>query len=900
METNAEVIKKKRGGDSPSGRGLAPRVLSWCHSSSQPALRMPPKRVKAGRRTAGRRAVVPATHHAASPGPEQTEDQGFQQDSSDMESLGALDVEDDETHARRGSFDSASVTDVVDELPPHAASTCDEEFEAASAEVRDLSVKYRATKDTLLHAMHTRIMESLARRSDVARVRPADAAARSCSAAVLRDEDMVPWLKILHCARYRVASMVHLREFLLVLAFTCVYLLALNMQVDAFDSFQVSGAMRGLLVDSQALTSRGEMKGFFDINSYNDWYEWAEIILVDQYYGTSEQDYNGRPITGRMRHMLNWQNRICGGITVLQQRSAKEPCKISGLRHVLSDACTDDDWARNPDTQAYGECRPGLFKACTDQGKFGTGSNVSALLQQNFSSALESSFYVQLGPDENSAKAQLLALQEGNWIDSRTRRIQVFVHVWNFNTDMLQSHEMSVVFHAGGLSRNFFTERHTRTEHYNVSDPRQLLRIVLESVSVAFLVYFWSNQIESVYFSWRGRFLRIHFKSGWNIIDLLHCVSMSAAVISWVVFVVNLPRRHFLQLVDADDDVAALHGLALLDFFPLYDLYVQLSGVTIFFNLLRVLKTFQFHLKTAVVVNTLGNMASPLLSFLIGFSVIFFCLVYIAFINFGMFFMDWHTISFAAGSAVNAIFQSLPLSNIDHLPSFASFYLYWQFAFVFVINFISLNLIVSIIIEGYMLSLERNRFRRYSSQRMADQFAVASIEILCVLLFTLPSVLFSSSTRISKSIQELREQFSGIFGRRLQVHYFGPKFFLNLFDRIDVSQRKRVSFGFIMSELEKCDTDSIESNSGREAVSEVLLHFMECMQIRPKPDRSVGNSFPNSQQHMSRRTIEESSESDIWKVTVQLRDEAVLMLRSHAKTLQKHSDSLHFVRAKNL
>jgi hypothetical protein len=846
---------------------------------------MPPKRLKGGHRAAGRQGASSTTHHAVSCGSEQCEGQEFQQYASDADEVS-------EPH----SDDDAAITKVTEVPRLEVAAEVDDDRAGISAlEVRKLSAKFRATKDTLLHVVYSGDMVSPSQRGNAALVHPA----RERAAAILGDDDVVPWLQILHSARSRAASMVRLKEFIVVLAFTCVYLLAVNMQVDAFDSFQVSGAMRGLLVDSQAQMSSGEMKGFFDIKSYRDWYEWADNILVDQYYGTSEQDYNGRPFTGRLRHMLNWQNRICGGITILQQRSVKEPCIISGVGQALPDACTDDDWVYKPNTEPYGHCSPRVFKVCTDDNKFGTGSNVSALLEQNSSSALDSSFYVQLGPDEISARAQLLALQEGNWIDSRTRRIQIFVHVWNLNMDMLQSHEMSVIFHVGGISRVFFTERHTRTEHYNFSNSKQLLRTVLEAISVAFLVYFWSHEIGKLYFSWRGRFWRIHFKSGWNIVDLLHCFSMSGAVISWLVFVANLPRRHFLRLVDTDDDVAALHGLALLDFFPLYDLYVQLSGVTIFFNLLKVLKTFQFHLKTAVVVNTIANMASPLLSFFIGFSVVFFSFVYIAFINFGMFFMDWHSISFAAGSAVNAIFESLPLSDIDRLPSFASFYSYWQFAFIFVINFVSLNLIVSIIIEGYMVSLEKNRIRSYSSQRMVDQFAVAFIEILCMLLVTLPQIMSPLSFRIRQCVEGLREKVSGIFGRRLQVHYCAPQYFLSICERINFPRRKRMTFGSIMAEIEKFDAVPVDVGSRREAVSEVLLHFMDCIQSRTKSATLVRQSFQSARKHMNRLTNEEIG-SDTWKMTVQLRDEAVLMLRSHAKSLQRHSDSLHFVSAEKM
>ena len=779
---------------------------------------------------------------------------------------------------------------------PAAAPLDDRESDRAANEIRDLSLKYRDESLFFIDILGPDV-------ADTAIADRVQQRCRRCSASppakALQREDVVPWLKILHCARSRAASMALLKEFFVTLAFTCVYLMSLNMQIDAFGSFQVSGAMRGVLADAQALNSRGEMKGFFDIKSQSDWYEWVDKVLVTGYYGSTEQDYRGRAFADSLRHMLNWQNRLCGSIIVLQQRSSGVPCHTSAAGDVLHDACTsDDDWSYAPDTRPYGSCHPGFFTTCT-QDKFGTGSNFSRSLKYNISSLLESSFMVQLGPDESAAKAQIRALQEGGWLDARTRRVQVFVQVWNLNTDVLQSHEMTVVFFAGGITRVFFTERHTKSEFYNFQKPEQFQRAILEAIALAFLAYFWVVELQEIYLSWKGQFLRIHFNSGWNIVDLLHCIFMTAAAVSWGLCLINFPRNHFLPLLDADDGVASFHGLALLDFHSIYDLYVQLSGAVVFFNLLKVLKTFRFHLKTSAVVNTISNMATPLFGFLVGFSVIFFGFVYIAYVEFGLFFMDWHTIAFAAGSASNAIFQALPISDIDRLPLFANFFFYWQFSFIMVINFISLNLVVAIIIEGYMLSVERKKMRIYSSQRMCDQFVAAFIALICTPFASFPTqAMWPWSRRICERVQFLHERISGIFGRRFQIHYSAPHFFLSLCERLAIPERNNVTFGIILDEMEKIVGTSGDSVLCREAVSDVLLHFMEHMRnLRNHDARPPLQSLINNQKLVARvqNATADTLASNSSKFKVQLRDEAVLMLRSHARTLQRHSDSLHSV-----
>jgi hypothetical protein len=593
--------------------------------------------------------------------------------------------------------------------------------------------------------------------------------------------------------------------------------------------------------------------------------------------------------------MLNWQNRICGGITVLQQRSGTAPCQVSAVGGgALLDVCSGDD----DDTRPFGRCHTRYFTSCTPDNKFGTGANVSRSLQLDSGSILETSFFVQLGPDESSARAQTAALRAGGWVDGSTRRLQVFVHVWNLNTDLLQAHEMSVVFRDGGITRVFFTERHLRSEMYNMGKPEQLLRLALEAVVVAFLAYFWIVELEEMYTSYRGNFSRLYFRSGWNMVDVLHCASLSASVVTWVVCVARLPRQHFLSMFDADDDVASSHALALLDFYALYDVYIQLSGATVFFNLLKMLKTFRFHLKTSAVVNTISNMAAPLFGFLASFSIIFFCFVYVAYIDFGLFFLDWHSIAFAAGSAVNAIFQALPISDIDRLPLFADYYFGWQFAFVFAINFISLNLIVAIIIEGYILSLERKKIKNFSSQSICDQFAVAVITIICAPFAAMPLGPWTCSNRICDRFQGLHEQISGIFGRRLQVHYAAPRFFLILCDRIVIPQHDEVTFGFILAEIHKKCAIPGDAALCREVVSEILLHFMENMKTRSKNTElhfKPRTGLPKPSRQLKTPANAEPRAIDAGKFTVQLRDESVLMLRSHARSLQRHSDSLHSV-----
>ena len=701
-------------------------------------------------------------------------------------------------------------------------------------------------------------------------------------ATVLNDDDIVPWLHIQQCARARIASNLLLKEFVLTLAFACVYLLALNMQVDAFSSYQVSGPMRAQLVDGKCKNSHGDMKGFFDINSYFDWYEWAANVLVRELYGSTERDYSGRPTLGARRHMFNWQNRIIGGITVLQQRSLGQPCHTSAAGSSLRNACTRNDWDNN---QPYGQCNPTFFRTCTEDSQFGTLRNVSVPADL-LDSVLDSSFYVQLGPDESAALAQLEALQAGSWLDSRTRRIQVYVNVWNLNIDVLQSHEMTVEFFTGGLTRVFFTERHTKSEHYNLKKSEQLLRVVLEAISVAFLFYFWINEIQELYHSWRLGFFRTYWKSGWNIVDLLHCLFMSASVIAWVIFIVYLPRQHFLNFFDANDDAAAFDVLTLLSVFPQYDLYIQLSGSTVFFTLLKMLKCFRFHLKASVIVSTLANMASPLFNFVFGLAVIFFSFVYIAHVDFGPFLEDWYTVPFAAGSAVNALFQSIALSDIDTLPDFARYYFYWQFSFVIVMNFIMLNLVVAIIIEGYMTSMERRQLKSFTSQRMIDQFLVGVLTILVMPFAALPKALG----------QGPHQRISGIFGRRLQVHYSAPSFFLGLSMHLDVPQHNHVSFGFIMTEIEKHSSVLGGRESHRDAVTEVLLHFMESINFFSQKIVRARLKATNAYQEQ----LAAGPKHSVASPSVQLRDEAVLMLRSHSRTLQRHSDSLHAVSLVNM
>jgi hypothetical protein len=765
-----------------------------------------------------------------------------------------------------------------------------ESEDTAAMEIRTLCMKYRSDSSFLDEVIMSAGQKSSAicRRENNSFSRPSSPNTAQPRAQALHHDDVVPWRKIVLCARHRAASMALLKEFVITLAFTCVYLTTLNAQLDASGSFQVSGAMRGAVADARAMNPRGDMKGFFDIKSHDDWYDWLGSVLVAQYYGSTEQDHMGRPYAAALRHMLNWQNRICGGVTVVQQRSSAAPCFTSAAGIALSEACTSDgDW---DNTRPYGRCHPGFFRTCTRDNKFGTGSNISNGIERI--SMLDSSFFVQLGPDESSAKAQVRALQEGAWVDSLTRRLQVFVHVWNLNTDMLQSHEMAVVFYAGGITRVFFTERHTKSELYNLRKPEQLSRAVSELLVLAFLVYFWFVELRDIYFSWHGKFFRVHFKCAWNIVDLIHCGIMSAAAIVWVLCIVYLPRDHFLPMFDADDAVASSHALALLDFFPLYDLYVHLSAVTVFFNLLKMLKTFRFHLKTSVVVNTLSNMASPLFGFLAGFSVIFFGFVYVAHIDFGLFLMDWHSMVFAAGSAVNAIFQVLPLSDIDRLPLFANYYFAWQFVFIIVINFVSMNLIVAIIIEGYLTNVERMKIRRYSSQSIVDQIVVAVIAVFCSPFPTMLFTLHPRSNQICQRIHALHEQISGIFGRRFQLQYCAPYFVLSLCDLIAVPNHNAVSFGFILSEIQRKFALHGDTDSCREAVSEILLHFMNSIQKHSRTPISAEHVL-KPRQHVQ-RTAEVCS-SDARSITVQLRDEAVLMLRSHARTLQRHSDALHSV-----
>jgi hypothetical protein len=486
-------------------------------------------------------------------------------------------------------------------------------------------------------------------------------------------------------------------------------------------------------------------------------------------------------------------------------------------------------------------------------------------------------------------------MQEGSWIDANTRRIQVFVHVWNINTDIVQSHEMAVLFYTGGNTRVFFSERHSKSDYYNDRSGSDVLRSALELVSLAFLCYFWVIELQKIYFSWRGRFLLLHFNSGWNSIDLMHCIFMTASAVLWAVIVSYLPKEHLLSLVDADDHVAAFHALALLDYFPLHDQYVLLSSITVFFNLLKVLKASRFHFKTSAVVNTISNMALPLLNFIIGFSVLFFSFVYIAHVDFGLYLRDWHTISFAAGSAVNAIFQSLPLSDIDHLPTFASGFFFWEFGFVVVVNFIAMNLIVAIIIEGYMLTLERKEIARATTPLVSDQVVGALLEFFCMPFALLFAVPWFTHGRMRQRVQGVHHRLSAVFGRRLQIQHFASDFILKLNEFIVVPPSGKMEFGLIISQLVGKFAFSVDDENFRAAISEVLIHFMQNIDKTQRKKTQVLPTIESARCLVNQQSQQSTQMTIGEKSRVQLRDEVVLMLRSHAQTLQRHSDFLHVV-----
>jgi hypothetical protein len=257
--------------------------------------------------------------------------------------------------------------------------------------------------------------------------------------------------------------------------------------------------------------------------------------------------------------------------------------------------------------------------------------------------------------------------------------------------------------------------------------------------------------------------------------------------------------------------------------------------------------------------------------------------------------MDWHTLSFAAGSAANAFFETIPLSDVDKLPIFANYYFYWQFAYVIVMNFIAMNLVVAIIIEGHQLSVERKAVTKFASQRMLDQFVVAVISILCMPVAAVQTVTSRFGNGIHKRVHGLHKRLSGIFGHRFQVHYIAPHYFLDLSERLSLSDHKDVAFGLIMAEVAKKCINHGVADWSREAVSMVLSHFMQSIQIQTK------NAFKARMHHKALEPLKKNSTgvrvraADLGKSNIQFRDEVVLMLRSHAKNLQKHSDALHAV-----
>jgi len=517
---------------------------------------------------------------------------------------------------------------------------------------------------------------------------------------IVTDTSSVNISQLKNMARSRRTQGALFSELVFNIIFIAIYLSAVFMQLNAWNSFSSVSPMRALLAEPQKVmpNAGNDMRGFYDIGQPKDWWHWYGNIFQDSLLDGAKKGYNDKPLEPLQQDKVCWENKLLGGWTVQQWRSNIDDCTPTSVEFNI---CPGDD--SGADVGPYGAAL--VFNQTVENASPFKFANRDVVV--NGRTVAFQGYFVDVPLEEEKANAILANLLNNNWIDGQTRRLLVTLEAWNLQLDQVVVMFWETQINPGGHIRNFFSASIVRVRYYD--KPEDQPRLVLEIIVVVLWFYYVYSEGSQVVAAHRNGFASSYWKSGWNVADILQIVLLLICIAMWIDVVTAPPplpniSKSVLEKGFNDDTLSDAEVLQMTIVANKFSSYILVTSVHIFVLILKILKTLRVDQRLGQITNVISLMIPNLLASGTTFVTIFLFMTYIAYIFFGPNLEDWSTFIFAIGSSIGTFLGASDFDDQFLINPYATYI--WHYLFIFLIVFMVINMVVAIVVESFEENFE--------------------------------------------------------------------------------------------------------------------------------------------------------------------------------------------------
>ena len=257
-------------------------------------------------------------------------------------------------------------------------------------------------------------------------------------------------------------------------------------------------------------TLPSKLKGFMDIVTLEEFWDWTQLLLVDRFYKWRWE--NGQEMSPADSN--TWMHKIkpISGIRIVQRRAVPGVetqyalgggCwnYNEGRMRAFAPACYDDLSFCADGSCVYGQ---------EDRGHFGTFTNSTKYsyryLDTGYTKLLypqEKGFFVMLpsGGSDASTQAKLIidTLKADRWIDQASQWLRLDFMALNANERLLLNMQFVLLLHVSALVEPIAIVNTFQVNYYDLGNYLDVIRLLAEILVVAFWIYNVVLQVTEVF-----------------------------------------------------------------------------------------------------------------------------------------------------------------------------------------------------------------------------------------------------------------------------------------------------------------------------------------------------------------------------------------------------------------
>ena len=435
------------------------------------------------------------------------------------------------------------------------------------------------------------------------------------------------------------------------------------------------------------------IKNRFDkLNTTDDWWRWAHKTLVSEI--KAGPLYNGRPAYGLRGYIGDHTQRMMGFANLRQIRVRRNTCRVAMQVQNITKECAKNSELVNEDIRDY--CN--AWEEMTDltrelpscimpEFKYKTAEELDGFLVSADLDMYSGGGYIAniKGPNKD-IKKNLLKLQQQRWINNQTRAVMMEFATYNPNINLFIVVTVTAEFIPGGGIRP-----HWRMDPIRLITPLTGHGVFIYAcmlLFLIFLVYFFTREIGEI-----AQRRLSYWTSYWSWVEWFIILTSISAVGFWT-------WRHLITdelLVTFSrtfgNGYMKLQKVALIDEFYGYHL-----AFLIFFANIKLLKILEFNHKMSLLIYTLAGCWSDLSGFLGIFFMAFGAFVQMFYFILYTELADFKTLTRTFQTCFTMMLNKFKFGTLKETSTVAAVMFFF---FAVSVNWILVNVLLTIIIEGY-------------------------------------------------------------------------------------------------------------------------------------------------------------------------------------------------------